>query len=139
VKIVTRLDVLMLTDDRDFVQVVDAVAKDSTRTLHIVRARDGEQAVALLDAGLVPGLSLLDLERPGVPGVLRRLRSDSRYQCTAVVVAGAGADMEPRRAWLPGEVWLPEPVGVDDLGMAVSLALSRADALALGAAVPHAA
>jgi DNA-binding response OmpR family regulator len=137
---VKLVNVLMLTDDRDCAQVVDAVAKDPTRTLPIMRAHDGEQAMALLDAGFVPDLLLLDLEQPGVPGVLRRLRSDSRYQYAAVVVTGSGASsVEPRWAWLPGEVWLPDPFGVDDLAMAISLALSRADVLTLGATVPHAA
>jgi CheY-like chemotaxis protein len=139
VKLVTQLDVLMVTDAPDFMQVVaDALAQEAIWALPIMRAHDGEEAMSLLDEGLVPHLVLLDLECPRILDVLRRLRCDSRYQDAAVVVAGSGArDMEARRTWLPGEVRLPAPFGVDDLAMAIALALSRlGDVLAADVQAP---
>lgn len=93
-------------------------------------ARDGTEAMALL-AEAVPDLVLLDLEFPKVDGlkILQSLRSDARFQRTAVVVTGARETPGPERAqFLPGEVWLSKPFEMDDLATAIRLAMSRAAA-----------
>jgi CheY-like chemotaxis protein len=94
----------------------------------VAAARDATHALALLDAGFVPTLVLLDLEMPNVQrlSVLQRLRSDPRYSLTAVVVTGpSGERRDLRERWLPGEVWLSRPFQLDDLAHAIDLAVSR--------------
>jgi CheY-like chemotaxis protein len=94
----------------------------------VAPACDAIHALALLDAGFVPTLVLLDLEVPSVrrQSVLRRLRSDPRYSLTAVVVTSGGEERsEPRERWLPGEVWLSRPFQLEDLTVAIDVALSR--------------
>jgi DNA-binding response OmpR family regulator len=108
--------------------VAEELARDLTWASPIRQFRDGRAAVALLDEGFVPDLVMLCLEPAAVGGLhlLQRLHLDARYRYTAVVVAGASADAPVDHGrTLPGEVRLPKPFQMDDLVMAIRLALAR--------------
>ena len=123
------LEVLVVEDDPDFREVVtEQFARDPS--LSTTEARDGEEAMMLLDRGFVPRLVLLDLELPKIHGlqVLQRLRSDSRYQHTAVVITGSACgDMKARPWWQPEEVCLPKPFQSEELAMAIKRAFAVAE------------
>jgi len=86
---------------------------------------DGEQALALLESGFVPGLVLLDLELPKVNGrqVLNRLREDPRFADTAIVVTGSEGVPDARGRGRLGEIWYPKPFKVDGLRSAIRAAI----------------
>lgn len=123
-----RIGVLVVEDDPDFSNALrEYFALDPTWGAPYL-ARDGAEALALVEGGVVPELVLLDLELPKVHGreVLSHLRADPRFRRTAVVVTGAhGEPGRERDQFLPGEVWLPKPFQMDELATAVSLAISR--------------
>src|SRR6476660_845665 len=72
---------ILLVDDDEVSRYV--VRKMIERDGHKVEeAEDGEAALAAMDAGLLPDCIVLDLMMPRVGGVdvLRRMRSDARWQ-----------------------------------------------------------
>jgi CheY-like chemotaxis protein len=78
---------ILIVDDDDVSRFI--VRRMIERDGHQVQeAGDGEAALAALDAGLMPDCMLLDLMMPRVGGVdvLRRMRSDTRWQQIPVLL-----------------------------------------------------
>jgi CheY-like chemotaxis protein len=78
---------ILIVDDDEVSRFI--VRRMIERDGHEVQeAGDGEAALAALDAGLMPDCMLLDLMMPRVGGVdvLRRMRSDARWQQIPVLL-----------------------------------------------------
>jgi CheY-like chemotaxis protein len=92
---------VLLVDDDDVARHI--VHRMIERAGHQVEeAGDGEAALAALERGLLPDCVVLDLMMPRVGGVdvLRRMRSDPRWQNVPVVLMTAldqGAEVEAAR------------------------------------------
>lgn len=88
-----RACVLVVDDCELFRQALAAVLKALGRTCRT--AGSGEEALALLDAGLRPGIVLLDLDMPGLggaatlPGLRARLPDLPVLICTGQISASA--------------------------------------------------
>jgi two-component system chemotaxis response regulator CheY len=84
------MKILIAEDDkvsRDLLREI--LARD--RTHEITEAVDGTQAWSLLEDGLRPDLSILDITMPGIDGLdlLKRIREDSRLKSTSVILCTA--------------------------------------------------
>ena len=92
---------ILLVDDDDVARHI--VRRMLERAGHqIEEAGDGEAALAALEAGMTPDCMVLDLMMPRMGGVdvLRRLRSDPRWQDVPVVLMTAldqGSEVEAAR------------------------------------------
>jgi len=124
------LDVLLIEDNpADAEYTADVLAGWSVE--HSLRvAGDGEQGLELLDAGDPPGLVLLDLNLPRVPGVevLRHMRTDDRLRDVSVIVlATSDAErdvVESER--LEADGYVTKPISLDELDFAYFRLVRRA-------------
>ena len=85
-----------------------------------IEARDGREAIELLDSGAVqPSLVLLDLEMPRMDGfeLMSTLRSDARFASTPrIVLTSRDAEKHRSRAAAEGaDDYLVKPVGESEL------------------------
>jgi two-component system response regulator len=80
--------VLVVEDNADDEALTLRGLRRSPRPLQIRVARDGEEALALLEKGLVPDLVLMDLKMPRIGGieVLAAIRENSDTKHVPVVV-----------------------------------------------------
>ena len=87
---------ILIADDEPHITALVRVTLEDDR-VRVVEARCGEQALDLLDA-VQPDIVLLDVNMPGIDGfeVCRRLRADSRYAATKVVMLTAAAQAADR-------------------------------------------
>ena len=79
---------------------------------HEVRtARDGQAALAILDAGWTPSVVFMDLRMPGMDGweFARRLRSRRRLDETRLVVVAAHVQIDREARNLGADAWLQKP------------------------------
>ena len=84
---------------------------------HAVTAATGEEALALLEAGLAPCLVVLDMDMPGLGGAgtlprLRRLRPDLPV---LISTGGNNPVVAQLLASHPGVSLLPKPYGLQEL------------------------
>jgi CheY-like chemotaxis protein len=98
--------------------------------MEVVTAEDGRAVDALLAAGCVPALFLIDLSLPGENGIsiLRRLRSQQRFHATPMVALTAHAmagDAERGRA-AGFDDYVTKPIDVATLPSRLSAFLSAA-------------
>lgn len=114
-----RGPILVVDDDFDvreaLLDVLDGCGFD------VRSASDGLEALALLDAGLVPRVILLDVMMPRMDGVELRaqLLAHERYAALPVVLLTADRRVD-ERATLPVDATLPKPVDLDRLLEVVS-------------------
>lgn len=103
----TPRTVLLVDDDADFrLALAEALRNEGH---HVIEARSGEAALAVLDylattQTRAPDLLVLDLLLPKMSGidVLRRVRSSPRWACLpTLVVTGVNDSMLPVRLDLP--------------------------------------
>ena len=83
------LSILLVEDNPGDIRLVREVFERATPPVQLTIARDGQEALALLQkASRMPELILLDLNLPGTDGraVLRRLKSDPLMMRTPVAV-----------------------------------------------------
>jgi CheY-like chemotaxis protein len=85
--------VLLVEDNPDDVELTLRVLRRH-KLVEVTVAKDGEEALKLLEAGLTPAFVLLDLRLPKLSGkeVLQRLRTDERTRALRVVVLTASED-----------------------------------------------
>jgi len=85
--------VLLVEDNPDDVELTLRVLRRH-KLVEVTVAKDGEEALKLLEAGLAPAFVLLDLKLPKLSGqeVLQRLRADERTRALPVVVLTASQD-----------------------------------------------
>ena len=118
---------ILLAEDEK--QIADMISFKLTNGGHkIVRAQDGEQALALAGRE-VPDLILLDAMMPGVSGfeVLRRLKSDSSLRSIPVIMVTAkGHERDVLNGLRGGAVdYIVKPFSLKELSARVELALRR--------------
>ena len=87
------LTVLIADDEPSVVELVRVTLEDDR--VRVAAAFNGTDALALADS-VAPGLILLDVNMPGCDGfeVCRRLRQDSRFEATPIIMLTAAAQKE---------------------------------------------
>ena len=118
---------ILLAEDEK--QIADMISfKLSNGGHQIVRAQDGEQAIAMA-ARERPDLILLDAMMPGVSGfeVLRRLKGDSSLRTIPVMMVTAkGHERDVLTGLRGGAVdYIVKPFSLKELSARVELALRR--------------
>ena len=118
--------ILIAEDEK---QIADMISfKLSNGGHQIVRAQDGEQAIAMA-ARERPDLILLDAMMPGVSGfeVLRRLKGDSSLRSIPVMMVTAkGHERDVLTGLRGGAVdYIVKPFSLKELSARVELALRR--------------
>jgi DNA-binding response OmpR family regulator len=123
------MNVLIADDESSVVELVRVTLEDER--VRVVAAADGITALALASE-IQPELVLLDVNMPGWDGieVCRRLRADSRFASTPIVILSAAAQSDDiRRAREAGATeYLTKPFSPIRL-------LTLVDTLAPGAAL----
>jgi DNA-binding response OmpR family regulator len=118
---------ILLAEDEK--QIADMISFKLGHGGHqIVRAEDGEEAVALAGSEL-PDLILLDAMMPGLSGfeVLRRLKSDSSLRSIPVIMVTAKGHERDVLSGLRGGAidYIVKPFSLKELSARVELALRR--------------
>jgi DNA-binding response OmpR family regulator len=118
---------ILLAEDEK--QIADMISFKLANGGHqIVRAQDGEQAIALAGREL-PDLILLDAMMPGLGGfeVLRRLKGDSSLRGIPVIMVTAkGHERDVLSGLRGGAVdYIVKPFSLKELSARVELALRR--------------
>lgn len=109
-----RGPVLVVDDDFDVREALLDVLADCGYDVRA--AGDGVEALALLEAGLVPSVILLDLMMPRMDGVELRGKLLEREAYAALPVVLLTADRSSdERAGLPVDGTLAKPVDLDQL------------------------
>ena len=78
--------VLVIDDDGDLLDVVRVVIEEEH--FRVLTARDGEEALRLLESGETPCLIILDLTMPGMTGPEFRRRQLSNPRTSQIPVVG---------------------------------------------------
>jgi two-component system response regulator len=88
--------ILLVEDNPDDVALTQRAFARNNIQNEIVVARDGEEALRLLEDGLVPSLILLDLKLPKLGGleVLDRMHADQRLRLIPTVVLTSSREEE---------------------------------------------
>jgi two-component system response regulator len=88
--------ILLVEDNPDDVALTQRAFARNNIQNEIVVARDGEEALRLLEDGLVPSLILLDLKLPKLGGleVLDRMHADQRLRMIPTVVLTSSREEE---------------------------------------------
>ncbi len=118
---------ILLAEDEK--QIADMISfKLGNGGHHIIRAEDGEQAVALAGSEL-PDLILLDAMMPGLSGfeVLRRLKNDASLRSIPVIMVTAkGHERDVLTGLRGGAIdYVVKPFSLKELSARVELALRR--------------
>lgn len=87
--------ILIVDDDRDFVQLLTRMLDNALKRYRISTAYNGQEAIAVLQR-VQPDLILLDLEMPVMSGfqLLERLRQHPRWRTLPVVIVSAEEALE---------------------------------------------
>jgi CheY-like chemotaxis protein len=107
-------DVMLAEDNDDHALLIEmALGKASRLPVQLRRARNGDEAVALLEQGPSPDLLLLDLKMPGRSGheVLQRLKNDDRLRRIPIaVLTSSDRDEDVARSYgLGGNHFITKP------------------------------
>src|SRR5215210_5203580 len=118
--------ILVAEDEK---QIADMISFKLTNGGHqIVRAQDGEQAIALAGRE-IPDLILLDAMMPGLSGfeVLRRLKGDvSLRSIPVIMVTAKGHERDVLSGLRGGAIdYIVKPFSLKELSARVELALRR--------------
>ena len=110
-------------------QIADMIAFKLTNGGHqVIRAQDGEQALALVKRDL-PNLIMLDAMMPGIGGfeVLRRLKADPALRSVPVIMVSAkGHERDVLSGLRGGAVdYVVKPFSLKELAARVELALAK--------------
>ena len=115
-----RQTVLVVDDDADLLDAVREVIEEER--FRVLTARDGEEALGLLEAGETPCLILLDMKMPGMNGQEFRRRQLGNPRLAEIPVVGftgiADSESEARRLALSS--FLRKPVNLHQLLEAVA-------------------
>ncbi len=110
----TNLDVLVVEDDEGIREpIVDLLIGEGYT---VTSARNGKEALGLLDAGPRPKMIFLDLMMPEMDGkeVLRSIRARDTVKHIPVVLMTAWRHREPELAWQANDI-LEKPIDTERL------------------------
>ncbi len=115
----TRWDVLLAEDNDDHALLIKmAIERASRLPVELRRARNGDEAIQLLEAA-APDLLLLDLKMPGRSGheVLEKVKSDERLRSIPVaVLTSSDRDEDVAKSYgLGGNHFITKPENPADL------------------------
>jgi CheY-like chemotaxis protein len=104
------LRILVVEDDHDARQMLAAVLAKEGFVVEV--ARDGTEAIHVLEDGPAPYAALLDLKMPGIIGqeVVEFLAHDRRFEHTRVAIVSASPQLAPA-----GYRVFPKPLDVQRL------------------------
>lgn len=110
--------VLVVEDDPELRTIYQEVLQDGG--FNVVAARDGLDALELLNAGTMPCVLLTDLRMPRMTGweLVDRMQQDGRWQHLPLVVVAAYYRIAEEAERLGARAWLQKPI---DLGRLVSV------------------
>jgi CheY-like chemotaxis protein len=107
-------DVLVVDDDADFLEMVTFVL--SGEGYRVTGARNGEEALRILSAGLRPCLILMDLMMPDMNGWTLRSRLAEDPSLASIPIAVLSGNHQALRANAPaGVLLLQKPVSLATL------------------------
>jgi len=90
------INVLLVEDDEGDAYLIEKALNKNRKVGHIVRARDGEEALEMIASGSVhPDLALIDLQMPRKDGfslLLEMQKYDVDCTCVALTSSRSGAD-----------------------------------------------
>lgn len=92
----TSINVLLVEDDEADAYLIEKALHKNRKVSEVVRAHDGEEALALLASGRIqPDLALVDLQMPRKDGFallldMQKLKVD--FTCVALTSSRSGAD-----------------------------------------------
>jgi CheY-like chemotaxis protein len=112
--------VMVVDDDEDIREIITIIL--SARGIETVGAGDGVEALEHLRKNGCPALILLDLMMPRMDGaeLARELRADPKTADTPIVIMSGNAEARKTATAIGDCLWLPKPVGLDDLLAVVS-------------------
>jgi CheY-like chemotaxis protein len=118
-RVASPLSILLVEDEADVRQAVVAVLTRSG--FEVAVASHGEEALALLEGGLMPSAILLDLWMPVMDGWAFLERA--RPTVPVIVISGVGEQIYP----LPPNVSLvlTKPVGIEELTTSIERVLKK--------------
>jgi CheY-like chemotaxis protein len=111
--------ILVVEDDAAIVESLTEVLVDEG--YEVVSARDGLEGLAMLRAGPLPSLILLDWMMPRCDGPCfrRQQQADPELARVPVVVLTADVSVQLRRAELDAAAYLKKPIGLGELLKAI--------------------
>lgn len=114
----TDRPVLVVEDDPELRTIYQEVLQDGG--FKVVAARDGLDALELLNAGTMPCVLLIDLRMPRMTGweFAEHVQSDARWRHLPLVVVAAYYRIAEEAERLGASAWLQKPI---DLGRLVSV------------------
>jgi CheY-like chemotaxis protein len=100
--------VLVVDDDRGFVQMVERYLQTANEPYDVSRAYNGAEALQRLQQGPRPDVVLLDLVMPVMDGFafLERVQEDERYQSLPIIIVTVTSFLEEMLAHRGSEVTL---------------------------------
>ena len=115
----TRGTVLVVDDDADIRDTIALILEDEGYRVACVA--NGAEALAHLEANMLPNLILLDLMMPVLAGVdvRSRQRKDPRLEPIPVVVISASGNLREKAASLAAAAMIQKPIALDTLLEAV--------------------
>ncbi len=123
-----RMQVLLVDDDPDAVRLLERLLTSLPRPYQILKAYDGEQALALM-RDTVPDVVLMDLVMPHLDGqsAIERMRADERLRDVPVITVSA-------RDMVEGTVTVGAPLSVSrrepvEIGQATQCLKAMIDAI----------
>ena len=111
--------VLIVDDDDDIRETLEIIL--ASRGFRSVSAGDGAEALALMQAGPLPAVVLLDIMMPGMNGAQFRARQleDPRLANVPLIVMSGDSKVDQKAAALGKVRCLKKPVDIADLIAAV--------------------
>jgi two-component system sensor histidine kinase ChiS len=108
--LVTPMSILIVDDDEGVQQFLADVL--ALHGYSVEQARDGREALALLEHGSRPSLILLDLAMPNMDGIelARRLAADEQLAQLPVVLVSARPNLERTARDIGAADYLPKPM-----------------------------
>ena len=109
--------VLVIEDDADIRETVVSLIEDEVPWVQVASARDGQEALELLEEGAEPCLALLDIMMPAMDGVefLDALRDRGLAPMMHVVLVSAYVQIAKQVAHPRVTELLPKPFRAADL------------------------
>lgn len=117
--------VLVVEDDPELRTIYQEVLSDGG--FKVVAARDGLDALEILDGGAMPCVMVLDLRMPRMSGweLADRLHADGRWRHVPLIVVAAYYRIAEEAERLGAHAWLQKPIDLSRLVGAVEEACGR--------------